>query len=313
MTRKCEKCQKFAPKKWLIVGVDYFSKWIEAEAISAITEAQVRKFIWQNIITRFGIPRLMVFDDRKQFDNTSLQSWCKQFSIHIAYSAVCHPQSNGQAEAANKLIFNALKKRVEDEKRKFEAVIPIDISTEILRIQSYNKYDEVHGEGNDQLLSKDLYLLDEARDDARTLNAAYQQRVRKHYNRRVNATTLKVGDLVLRNATAVQKGRIHGKLSATWEGPYIIHTEKRPGTYMLRKLDGQIWKNHWNANVLKKYFVKAPSFVIQNLEKQALKQIFGFEELGQSKLLNRSSGLKNLEKQALKQIFGFEELGKPSS
>ncbi|XP_056688597.1 uncharacterized protein [Spinacia oleracea] len=96
-------------KKWLIVGVDYFSKWIEAEAVSSITEPQVRKFIWQNIITRFGIPRLMVFDYGKQFDNTPLQKWCKQFGIHLAYSAVCHPQSNGQAEAANKLILNALK------------------------------------------------------------------------------------------------------------------------------------------------------------------------------------------------------------
>ncbi|XP_056696908.1 uncharacterized protein [Spinacia oleracea] len=320
MARKCEKCQKFAPaihqpaqalqstlyplpfaqwgldiigpfpsatnqKKWLIVGVDYFSKWIEAEAVSSITEPQVRKFIWQNIITRFGIPRLMVFDHGKQFDNTPLQKWCKQFGIHLAYSAVCHPQSNGQAEAANKLILNALKKRVEDDKNKWleelpgtlwslrttekeatgqtpfhlvygsEAVIPVEIGTESLRIQAYNRYDGLQGESNNQLLSEALDLLDEARNDARTLNAAYLQRVNKHYNRRVNARPLKVGDLVLRNAASVQKGRIHGKLSATWEGPYIIHSEKRPGTYMLKQLDGTILKNHWNTDVLKKYFV----------------------------------------------------------
>ncbi|XP_056689717.1 uncharacterized protein [Spinacia oleracea] len=159
LTRKCEKCQKFAPaihqpaqtlqatlyplpfaqwgldiigpfpsavnqKKWLIVGVDYFSKWIQAEAVSSITEQQVCKFIWQNIITRFGIPRLLVFDHGKQFDNTPLQRWCKQFGIHLVYSAVCHPQSNGQAEAANKLILNALKKRVEDEKSKWLEQLP---------------------------------------------------------------------------------------------------------------------------------------------------------------------------------------------
>ncbi|XP_056687296.1 uncharacterized protein [Spinacia oleracea] len=159
MTRKCEKCQKFASaihqpaqtlqsilyplpfskwgldiigpfpsavnqKKWLIVRVDYFSIYIEAEAVSAITETQVRKIIWQNIITRFDIPRLMVFDHGKQFDNTPLQNWCKQFGIHLAYSAVCHPQRNGKAEAANKLILNALKKRVEDEKSKWLEEFP---------------------------------------------------------------------------------------------------------------------------------------------------------------------------------------------
>ncbi|XP_056695548.1 uncharacterized protein [Spinacia oleracea] len=248
------------------VGVDYFSKWIEAEAVSSIIEPQVRKFIWENIITRFDIPRLMVFDHGKQFDNTPLQKWCKQFGIHLAYSALFHPQSNGQAEAANKLILNALKKRVEDEKSKWleelpgtlwslrttekeatgqtpfhlvygsEVVIPVEIGPESLRIQAYNKYDGVHGESNDQLLSEALDLLDEARNDARTFNAAYLQRVSKHYNRRVNARPLKVGHLVLRNAAATQKGRIHGKLSATWEGPYIIHSEKRAGTFMLKHL-----------------------------------------------------------------------------
>ncbi|XP_021722886.1 uncharacterized protein LOC110690375 [Chenopodium quinoa] len=108
LVRKCEKCQKFAPvihqpaqelqpvlsplpfaqwgldilspfsdaayqKKWLIVGVDYFSKWIEAEAASNITKQTVRKFIWQNIITRFGIPKVFFFDHGRQFDNLPLK------------------------------------------------------------------------------------------------------------------------------------------------------------------------------------------------------------------------------------------------
>ncbi|XP_021752564.1 uncharacterized protein LOC110718070 [Chenopodium quinoa] len=81
--------------RWLIVGIDYFSKWIEAEAASNITEQTIRKFIWQNIITRFGIPKVFVFDHGRQFDNLPLKRYIDQFGNKLAYSAVCHPQSNG--------------------------------------------------------------------------------------------------------------------------------------------------------------------------------------------------------------------------
>ena len=313
LVRKCEKCQKYAPvihqpardlqpilnplpfaqwgldilgpfpeavyqKKWLIVGVDYFSKWIEAEAASNITEQTVRKFIWQNIITRFGIPRVFVFDHGRQFDNLPLKRYTDQFGIKLAYSAVCHPQSNGQAEAANKQILNALKKRVEDQKSKWleelpgtlwslrttekeatghspfelvygaEAVLPVEIGSESLRVHHFSAE-------NERLMRESLDFLDEVRDSARDKMAAYKQRISKFYNRRVHARPLKIGDLVLRNAAAVQKGRIHGKLSATWEGPYEIYDELQPGTYRLRQLDGTELKNHWNADVLKKYHV----------------------------------------------------------
>ncbi|XP_021722423.1 uncharacterized protein LOC110689904 [Chenopodium quinoa] len=72
-----------------------------------------------SIITRFGIPKVLVFDHGRQFDNLLLKLYTDQFGIKLAYSAVCHPQSNGQAEAANKQILNVLKKRVEDQKSKW--------------------------------------------------------------------------------------------------------------------------------------------------------------------------------------------------
>ncbi|XP_021735093.1 uncharacterized protein LOC110701771 [Chenopodium quinoa] len=261
------------PEKWLIVGIDYFSKWIEAEAASNITEQTVRKFIWQNIITRFGIPKVLVFDHGRQFDNLPLRRYTNQFGIKLAYSAVCHPQSNGQAEAANKQILNALKKRVEDQKSKWieelpgtlwslrtiekeatghspfelvygsEAVLPVEIGSESLRVNQFS------AEENEHLMKESLDFLDEIRDSARDRMAAYKQRISKFYNRRVQSRPLKVGDLVLRNAAAVQKSRIHGKLSANWEGPYEIYDELQPGTYRLRQLDGTELKNHWNADI----------------------------------------------------------------
>ncbi|XP_073017901.1 uncharacterized protein [Primulina eburnea] len=54
-----------AQKKFLLVGIDYFSKWVEAEPLAKITEGEVLKFLWKNIVCRFGIPRKLISDNRK--------------------------------------------------------------------------------------------------------------------------------------------------------------------------------------------------------------------------------------------------------
>ena len=52
-----------------MVGIDYFIKWVDAEALATITEKNVRNFVWRCIICRFGIPRVLVTDNGRQFDN----------------------------------------------------------------------------------------------------------------------------------------------------------------------------------------------------------------------------------------------------
>ena len=60
----------YGPKrvKFLIVGVDYFTRWVEAEPLATITLRKVEKFIWPHIITRFGLPIVLTVDNGKQFD-----------------------------------------------------------------------------------------------------------------------------------------------------------------------------------------------------------------------------------------------------
>ena len=62
--------------KFLVVGIDYFTKWVEAEALATITEKNVGSFVWRCIICRFGIPRVFVLDNRRQFDNDSFWDFC---------------------------------------------------------------------------------------------------------------------------------------------------------------------------------------------------------------------------------------------
>jgi hypothetical protein len=53
--------------KFLIVAIDYFTKWIEAKAVASITGNQVKRFVWDNIVCRFGLPREIISDNGKQF------------------------------------------------------------------------------------------------------------------------------------------------------------------------------------------------------------------------------------------------------
>ena len=46
--------------KFLVVGIDYFTKWVEVEALTTITEKNIRSLVWRCIICRFGIPRVLV-------------------------------------------------------------------------------------------------------------------------------------------------------------------------------------------------------------------------------------------------------------
>ena len=77
--------------KFLIVGINYFTKWMEVEALSTITEKNVRSFFWRFIICRYGIPRVLVSDNRKQFDNDSFWDFCSQLGIRNHYSSPAHP------------------------------------------------------------------------------------------------------------------------------------------------------------------------------------------------------------------------------
>ena len=66
--------------KYLIVAIDYFTKWIEAEPLSSITAAQARKFVWRNIFTRFRITESLITDNGTQF--TYRKFWDFLFVTH---------------------------------------------------------------------------------------------------------------------------------------------------------------------------------------------------------------------------------------
>ena len=98
--------------KFLLVAIDYFTKWVEAEALVTITEAKVQNFVWKNIVCRFGIPRMIISDNGRQFDSWAFRSFCSILGIKNKYSSPGHPQANGQTEVTNQSLLRLIKSRL---------------------------------------------------------------------------------------------------------------------------------------------------------------------------------------------------------
>lgn len=81
--------------KYVIVAVDYFTKWIEAEPMATITSAKVVSFVIKNIICRYGVPYKIITDNRTQFDSSHFQDFNTQYGNTKSFSAMVHPQANG--------------------------------------------------------------------------------------------------------------------------------------------------------------------------------------------------------------------------
>ena len=86
-------------KKFLLVGTDYFTKWVEVEPLANIRDVDAKKFIWKNIITQFRVPHTLISDNGLQFDSKAFRRYCCNLGITNRYSTPAYPQGNGQAEA----------------------------------------------------------------------------------------------------------------------------------------------------------------------------------------------------------------------
>ena len=103
-------------KRYLLIGIVYFTKWVEAEPSANIKDMDAKKFIWRNIVTRFGVPHTLILDNGLQFYNKAFRRYCYNLGITNRHSTLAYPQGNGQTEAVNKVIVNGLKKRLDDAK-----------------------------------------------------------------------------------------------------------------------------------------------------------------------------------------------------
>ena len=108
-------------KEYILVAVDYVSKWVEAIPTRTNDHRVVNKFIVINIFSRFGCPRVIISDGGSHFTNSHFRSLLKKYRVHHRVTTAYHPQVNGQEEFSNREVKNILKKIICTDRRDWAA------------------------------------------------------------------------------------------------------------------------------------------------------------------------------------------------
>ncbi|GJW50874.1 reverse transcriptase domain-containing protein [Tanacetum coccineum] len=108
----------------MIVAMDYFTNWIEAKAVATISGTQVKKFVWNDIVCRFGLLGEIISDNGMQFSGDPFKDWCERLNIVQRFASVKHPQSNGLVERANMSLGEGIKARLGENNKNWLEELP---------------------------------------------------------------------------------------------------------------------------------------------------------------------------------------------
>jgi hypothetical protein len=261
--------------KYVVVAIEYFSKWIEAKPLAIITSVTVEKFFWQNIVCRFGMPKAITVDNGTQFDVETFKDFCNRIGTKMHFASVRHPKSNGMVKRANgiimtgimKLIFNQPRGKWPDELIKVvwshnttisrstgftpfkllfrdEAITPEEAKAGSIRTVASAEVEADYSVAKDAIEGTRLQVVE-------NINK-YQAETIKWRDKKVRLKNIKPWHLVLRR---VANPDTVGKLQLKWEVPFLVVSLSRPGSYRLKDMDGNDIPRSWNADELRRYYV----------------------------------------------------------
>ena len=98
--------------RFILVAIDYFTKWVEATSYKSLTKKVVVDFVRNNLICRFGVPASVITDNGANLNSYFMRDICEQFKITHRNSTAYRPQMNGVVEAANKNNKKILRKMI---------------------------------------------------------------------------------------------------------------------------------------------------------------------------------------------------------
>ncbi|VFQ82710.1 unnamed protein product [Cuscuta campestris] len=209
---------------YLVVAIDYFTKWVEAAPVPTITAEQMTKFVSKQILCRFGVPQQIITDNGTQFEARGFNEFLQSWGIKHNYAAVGYPQTNGQVENTNRTIVDG--ETPFSLTYGFEARAPAETSLLSYRVETF---DDQEIEEN---LRAELHLIDERRERAYMRAENYRRQVKSYHDQRVRPRQFKMGDWVLRKRE-VSRPTDGGKFAKSFEGPYIITEVLADGTFRL--------------------------------------------------------------------------------
>ena len=265
--------------RFILVAIDYFTKWVEAISHSNVSRSVVVRFIKREIICQYGLPRKIITDNATNLNNKMMKEMCGDFNIQHHNSTPYRPKMNGAVEAANKNIKKIIQKMTMSYKDwhkmlpfalhgyrtsvhtstratlfslvyGMEVMLSFKVEVPSLRILAEFglKEPEWAQECFDQ-----LNLIKGKRLEAMSHGHLYQRWVKNAFDRKVRPRKFNKGDLVLKKVSqALNENR--GKWAPNYEGPFIVKKAFSGGALVLANMDDEELPSLVNADVIKRYY-----------------------------------------------------------
>nr|GEZ01476.1 reverse transcriptase domain-containing protein [Tanacetum cinerariifolium] len=261
--------------KYILVAVDYLSKWVEAKALPT-NDARVVVKILKSLFSRFGTPKAIISDSGTHFCNDQFSRVMSKYGVIHRLSTAYHPQTSGQVEVTNRGLKRILKRTVgenralwsdklEDALWAFRTAfktlvsctpyrlvygkachLPLELEHKAFWALKHTNFDlKIAGDHRKLQLNE----LSELRDQAYENSLIYKERTKKLHDAKIKNRIFNVGDQVLLFNSRLKI--FLGKLNSHWSGPFTIFEIYPYGTAKLTHSDGCNFKV--NCHRLKHY------------------------------------------------------------